>query len=162
DDGADASQSTLQRPRRRALAMLLLGEAELWTDRTEEARRHLRTALAIARECEDDYVVLGCLAHLAWLEALAGRVRAAAWNELGREAIALARLRGYATDASVAPAHLALAAAQLEWNDPAAAQSIRQAAAAIPSSANPVLNLAVALVEARIRARDEGPSGAQR
>ena len=54
---------------------MLLGEAELWTDRTDDARRHLRTALALAREAEEDYIVLACLAHLALLEALRGRLR---------------------------------------------------------------------------------------
>src|SRR5439155_27140332 len=101
-----------------------------------------------------------CLSHLGLLEALRGRLRPAA--ELAREAIELARLRGYATTRAVVPAHLAAATAQLEWNDPAAAGSVRQAAAATDEAAGTALRVAVALGEARVRARDEGPTGAQR
>jgi LuxR family transcriptional regulator, maltose regulon positive regulatory protein len=160
DETADNSPFTMQRPSRRALAMLLLGEAELWTDRPTEARRHLKTALALARESEEDYVVIGCLSHLALLEALSGRLRPAA--VLAREAIELARTHRNPTDRAVAPAHLAAATAQLEWNDAAAAGSISQATAGTGGAASAVLRVAVALVEARIRARDEGPTGAQR
>jgi LuxR family maltose regulon positive regulatory protein len=160
DDASNEPYVETRPLRRRALAMLLLGEAELWTDRDTESRRHLRTALALAREGEEAYIVLGCLSNLAFLESRRARLRPAV--ELAREAIDLARRGGYTADRAVAPAYLALATSQLEWNDAAAAGSIRQAAVAGRHAAGASLRVAVALVEARIRARDEEPTGARR
>jgi LuxR family transcriptional regulator, maltose regulon positive regulatory protein len=153
-DGATARQL-----RRRAYALLLLGSAELWTDRLGEARRHLRGALALARENGEDYVLVGSLSHLALVDVLNGRLRSAA--ELSREAIELARRRGWSGAPAAAPAYLAQAVAQLHWNDAHAIRTIKQAASAVESGNHP-LRVAVALAQARIRMRDGGPAGARR
>jgi LuxR family transcriptional regulator, maltose regulon positive regulatory protein len=49
----------------RAMALMDLGIAELWSSRLSDARRHLEEGLTLARRIERPYVEVGCLGHLA-------------------------------------------------------------------------------------------------
>ena len=51
----------------RALTLLNLGMAGIWTGRREDAERYLEQALALARRIERPYIELGAQAHLAAL-----------------------------------------------------------------------------------------------
>ena len=48
----------------RAAAVMNVGITELWSLRTNEARRHLEEALSLARQAERPYLEISCLAHL--------------------------------------------------------------------------------------------------
>ena len=48
----------------RAAAVMNVGITELWSLRTDEARRHLEEALSLAQQAERPYLEISCLAHL--------------------------------------------------------------------------------------------------
>jgi LuxR family transcriptional regulator, maltose regulon positive regulatory protein len=53
----------------RAAALMNLGIVELWAYRLDEAARHLEQGLELARRIDLAYVEVGCLSHLAALDA---------------------------------------------------------------------------------------------
>jgi LuxR family transcriptional regulator, maltose regulon positive regulatory protein len=107
--GGDAAWERLARPDdRRTLALDLLGVAQLWSGRLEEAAGHLEQAVAAAAWTGRELVELDATAHLAVLEALRGNLGRAV--ELGRRAVGRARGRA-APAVPVACAELAIASA---------------------------------------------------
>jgi len=91
----------------KAAMLMNLGIAELWSSRSEEAEAHLEQGLELARRIRAPYVEVACLAHLSMVSAILhsfalGRQRAV-------EAIAIAEVHGWASEATfgVAPATLA-------------------------------------------------------
>ncbi len=90
----------------RALTLVSLGAAELWSLRGEEAERHLELAVALARRIERPFLEATALAHSAWAASFRSLSLAA---EQGTEATAAGRAaRLGRRAAAVAVAYLAL------------------------------------------------------
>jgi LuxR family transcriptional regulator, maltose regulon positive regulatory protein len=89
----------------RALALINLGIAELWTSRFDEADRHLEDGIALARQVGRPYLEVVGLAHwaqlLSWRSFPLGAQRAS-------EAIELAGQHGWAGEPVAGLAYLAL------------------------------------------------------
>jgi LuxR family transcriptional regulator, maltose regulon positive regulatory protein len=89
----------------RALALINLGIAELWTSRFDEADRHLEDGIALARQVGRPYLEVVGLAHwaqlLSWRSFPLGAQRAS-------EAIELAGQHGWADEPVAGLAYLAL------------------------------------------------------
>lgn len=90
----------------RAVALMNIGIAELWSNRAEAAECHLELALTHARLAARPQLEVVCLAHLA---LLAEPRSFAAARELATEAVAIADLRGWGTDRVADIALVALA-----------------------------------------------------
>jgi len=94
----------------RALALINLGIAEMWTSRVDEADRHLTDGIALAREIGRPYLELNGLAFLAQL---------ASWRsfplgaERGRQAIELAARHGWADEPVAGVAYMAIGVAMI-------------------------------------------------
>jgi LuxR family transcriptional regulator, maltose regulon positive regulatory protein len=88
----------------RAVAMMNLGIAEMWSLQLDAARQHLEDAAAIAARAGRPYLEVGCRAHLGF--TVTGRSFAAS-RALHREAIALAERHGWEDDPVIAPAFAA-------------------------------------------------------
>ena len=76
-------------------ALMNIGVAELWSNRTEAAEHHLELALTHARLAGRAQLEVFCLAHLA---VLAEPRSFATARELGTEAVAIADARGWGAD----------------------------------------------------------------
>ena len=66
-EAALAAQSAIDAARitdHRAAEVMNVGITELWSLRTDEARRHLEEALSLAQRAQRPYVEISCLAHL--------------------------------------------------------------------------------------------------
>jgi len=79
----------------RAVALMNLGIAEVWSWRIDEAIRHLEQGLALGRRLDLPYVETGCLAHLALAESQRSLSRG---RERCQEAIAVAEARGWSNE----------------------------------------------------------------
>jgi LuxR family maltose regulon positive regulatory protein len=94
----------------RALALVNLGIAEVWTGRVEEADRHLEQGVGLARQIERPFLEITGLAHWAQL---------ASWRSFpsgerrGREAIELAVRHGWTEEPVAGVAYLALGMAMV-------------------------------------------------
>ena len=95
----------------RALALISLGIAEVWTCRYREARRRLELGVALARRIGRPFLEFTGLAHLAPVEMFWSYARAA---ERGRQAIELAERHGWANDPAAGTACMALGT-MLTW-----------------------------------------------
>jgi LuxR family maltose regulon positive regulatory protein len=95
----------------RALALISLGIAEVWTARFAEAERHLQRGVALARRIGRPYLEFTGLAHQAAAEPLRSFARAA---EYSRQAIELAERHGW-TDEPTAAVVYAVLGAMLIW-----------------------------------------------
>ncbi|MEU9245777.1 LuxR C-terminal-related transcriptional regulator [Streptomyces sp. NPDC048385] len=89
----------------RALALISLGIAETWSQRYEDADRHLERGVALARRTGRPYLEVLGLAHWA-VVALSRELAVAA--ERGRQAMELAHRHGWADERIVTAAHVAL------------------------------------------------------
>jgi LuxR family maltose regulon positive regulatory protein len=89
----------------RALALINLGIAELWTSRFDEADRHLADGIALAHEIGRPYLEVTGLAHWAQLMSWRSFPLGA---ERGMQAIELARQHGWADEPVAGVAYLAL------------------------------------------------------
>jgi LuxR family maltose regulon positive regulatory protein len=89
----------------RALALINLGSAELWTSRFEEADRHLEDGIALAREIGRPYLEVIGLAFSAQLTSWQSFPQGA---ERSVQAIELAKRHGWADEPVVGIAYLAL------------------------------------------------------
>ncbi len=98
----------------RALALVNLGIAELWTGELDGAERHLERARGAATDAGHDWVVLIAVAHLALLAATLHDYPRAARQ--ARDAITLAERHGWQRTWPAGAAYLALAAAQFLWD----------------------------------------------
>ena len=94
----------------RALVLVSLGTAALWTGRSADAERHLEEALALSRRIGRPLLELGSLSHLA---LAAGARSPAVAEQRSREAIMLAEAHGWHNDPLVAIAHAARGVARL-------------------------------------------------
>jgi LuxR family maltose regulon positive regulatory protein len=93
--GAESvSELTLSRDAR-AVALMNLGIAQLWSFELDDAERHLELGLDLARVIERPYLQVGCLAHLA---LLAARQSLALARQRSLEAITIAEARGWAAE----------------------------------------------------------------
>jgi LuxR family maltose regulon positive regulatory protein len=94
----------------RALALINLGIAELWTSRVEEADRHLEDGIALAREIGRPYLEVTGLAFsaqlMSWQSFPLGAQR-------GLQAIELAEEHGWADEPVAGVAYLALGVAMV-------------------------------------------------
>jgi LuxR family maltose regulon positive regulatory protein len=94
----------------RALALVTLGIAEVWTGHVEEADRHLEQGVALARQIERPFLEITGLAHWAQL---------ASWRSFpsgerrGRQAIELAVRHGWTEEPVAGVAYLALGMAMV-------------------------------------------------
>jgi LuxR family maltose regulon positive regulatory protein len=94
----------------RTVALLSLGTAESWAARSEDAERHLESALALARATRRPYLEIACLANLA-LTLMARSFELARRASL--EAIELAEAHGWAEEAIVGIAYTVLGGIQV-------------------------------------------------
>jgi LuxR family maltose regulon positive regulatory protein len=127
----------------RALALLNLGIAEVWTGALEAATRHLRKGLAAARRAGRDCLVVGFLGQLA---AVTAGSRLGEGVRLAREATALAERRGWSQNPSAACAYLVLGGAHFEWGDLATAE--RYLDLAMACRPEPAISLTIGLTRA--------------
>jgi LuxR family maltose regulon positive regulatory protein len=87
----------------RAVALLNLGIAELWSLRPDDARRHLEEALELAGHAGRPYVEIACLGHLGLAAALAGLPVTDALP-FAERAVTLAETHGWTADPIAAAA----------------------------------------------------------
>jgi LuxR family maltose regulon positive regulatory protein len=149
---------------RQALVRCVLGAAELWGGRLDDAAAHLEEGRAAADRSGRTCIALGATGHLALLEAVRGRLGRA--TLLAREAADLAGRRGCSAAPQLASSELALASVAYHLDDLGGALDTlgRAARAASTGRDRPVL-LAVALMEARLAAsgtREDAVHGLQR
>jgi LuxR family maltose regulon positive regulatory protein len=104
-DAGSMSELVLGRDAR-AVALMNLGIVELWAFELEQAERHLGQGLDLARAIERPYVEVGCLAHLALLDA---RRSLAVARHRSCEAIEVAETRGWGAEPIVSSALATLA-----------------------------------------------------
>ena len=97
----------------RASTLMNLGIAELYASHTDDARRDLEEALALARRGGRPYLEIGCLGHLA-LAAVLGGAPISDGLRLSEEAVTIAETHGWGTHRILAPA-VAAGAAALAW-----------------------------------------------
>jgi LuxR family maltose regulon positive regulatory protein len=79
----------------KAVALMNLGIAELWSFALDDAERHLEQGLALGRLIDRPYVQVGCLGALGLHAARSSLARA---RDRCREAIAIAEAHGWVTD----------------------------------------------------------------
>jgi LuxR family maltose regulon positive regulatory protein len=127
----------------RALALLNLGIAELWTGALEAATGHLGEGLAAARRAGLDCLIVGFLGQLA---ALTAGSRLGEGVRLAQEALALAERRGWSQQPNVACAYLVLGGAHFDRGDLAAAERYLDLATACRPE--PAISVTIALSRA--------------
>jgi LuxR family maltose regulon positive regulatory protein len=133
----------------RTLALALLGAAQLWSGRLEDAAANLELARADAGRRGHEVVALAATAHLALLEAVEGRLGRA--GELGRLATEQARRVDWSASSQLACADLALAVCAYHRDDLVTAVAALDRAAAAAAGDRPVL-LATAILAAWLAA----------
>src|SRR3954469_6767383 len=94
----------------RALALINVGIAELWTMRLDDAERHLEQGVALARLIERPFLEFTGLAHAANVANMRSYRLGARY---GRQAIEVARQHGWTDEPMAGVAYTALAAAAL-------------------------------------------------
>ncbi len=94
----------------RALALISLGIAELWTTRFEESERHLEQGIALARQIGRPFLEVTGLAHWAQLLSWQSFPLGAKW---GRQAIELAGRHGWTEEPVAGVAYVALGMAMV-------------------------------------------------
>ncbi|MET0729560.1 MAG: AAA family ATPase, partial [Solirubrobacterales bacterium] len=97
----------------RAAAVMNVGITELWSLRTDEARRHLEEALSLAQQAERPYLEISCLAHLGIAGPDAGG-SVLDGVHYAEQAIARAEALGWGEEAIITPA-LAISGVALMW-----------------------------------------------
>ena len=97
----------------RAAAVMNVGITELWSLRTNEARRHLEEALSLAQQAERPYLEISCLAHLGIAGPNAGG-SVLDGVHYAEQAIARAEALGWGEEAIITPA-LAISGVALMW-----------------------------------------------
>ncbi len=114
----------------RALALMQLGIAEIWTGLTGPAEQHLEQTVALARRINRPLLELGALAHLG----LASYLRSMPLGEeRSNEAVELARANGWSDDPFVGVAYVVLGSLNL-WRGqlPEAEHWLQRAGRALP------------------------------
>jgi LuxR family transcriptional regulator, maltose regulon positive regulatory protein len=133
----------------RALALMNLGIAELWSLRAQQAQRHLEQGAELARRIGRPYLEVGCLAHLAVLGGGRGHLPAdpglggfALGEDQSLRAIELVRRHGWSEEPVAAVAYLALGSSLL-WQGrlKEAEQTLERAGLALRAEAEPAAGL---------------------
>ncbi|MBV8715928.1 MAG: AAA family ATPase [Chloroflexi bacterium] len=125
----------------RAVALMNLGIAELWAYRRDEARRHLEQGLELAQRIGMAYVEVGCLSHLAALDAW--RSFALVRERCGK-AIAIADAHGWSTDPIVCLALAMLGLMDVSQGRFDSAQAwLDRAVATLPADLEPATALVI-------------------
>jgi LuxR family transcriptional regulator, maltose regulon positive regulatory protein len=123
----------------RALTLVSLGAAELWSVRAEEAERHLELAVALARRIGRPFLEATALAHSAWAASFRSFALAV---QRSTEAAELAERHGWAEEPAVAVAYLALGATRVwQLRLAEAEQLLDQAERALRPEAQPAAGL---------------------
>jgi LuxR family maltose regulon positive regulatory protein len=135
----------------RALALLHLGIAELWTGALDAAGAHLEQARTVAAEARHDWLVLMAGAHLALLAATThDYVRAA---RRAGDALGLAERSGWERTWPAGAACLALAAAEFLWHrGDDAGRTLERAREALAFTQERPLRAGLALLDAEMLA----------
>jgi LuxR family transcriptional regulator, maltose regulon positive regulatory protein len=143
----------------RALALVNLGIAELWTGALDDARRDLEGARRSAEGGDHDWLLLLAIAHLAAHAALATRLERA--RRLAEEAIMLATRRGWGRSWPVGLAEGVLSEVALERNRrPEAEVHLARAEELLAHATDVPLRMAVRLQRARLLAAAGRPEPA--
>ncbi|HEY2692672.1 MAG TPA: hypothetical protein VGJ50_29845, partial [Streptosporangiaceae bacterium] len=95
----------------RALALIILGDTEIWGARLDQAEPHLEQAAALARRIGRPYLEFSALAHQSAGEVTRSLPRAA---ELSGRAIDLAERHGWTDETAAGIAYMALGSV-LAW-----------------------------------------------
>ena len=101
--GAAEAHAAPVSPTYRALALMNLGIAELWSGYLDDGRAHLEESLAITRQIQLSFVEIGCLTHLALVGPLTGQPLPLAVEMSGR-AIEIADEHGWEDEPMATPA----------------------------------------------------------
>jgi LuxR family transcriptional regulator, maltose regulon positive regulatory protein len=147
----------------RAVALLSLGAAEIWTGRREDAQRHLEQALSLAQRIDRPLLELGALAHIALQTAYASPNLGEEW---AMQAVELARKQGWTDEGFVGVAYTVIAAVEV-WRGrlDEAAEWIARAERALTTDALPatglLLHVNVGLLELARGRRAEARSAFQ-
>ena len=133
----------------RALALVNLGIAELWTGELDGAEQHLERARGAAADAGHDWVVLIAVSHLAVLAGTRQDYPRAARH--AREAIALAERRGWQRTWPAGAAYLVLGTAQFVWDRrDEAAETIELAREALAGTQERPLRATLALLRSGV------------
>ncbi len=95
----------------RAVALMTLGTVELWSGAGDDAERHLRAGLELARRNGRPYVEMGCLGHLA---VAIGRRSLIEMRELATQTVQIMEKYGWMSE-PIAPMVLATLGAVDVW-----------------------------------------------
>jgi LuxR family maltose regulon positive regulatory protein len=153
----------------RAAAVMNLGIAELWSQRTQDARRHLEEGLSLARQAERPYLEIGCLAHLGIAAPDAGGSLLDG-VQYAEQAISKAEALGWGDDLIITPA-LAIWAVAVMWlgRFDEAERRLEHASRSLRSDADPMTTLVVRwatgllrLIQGRLEEAVAGFADAQR
>ena len=99
-DEALAARPAVERPAadaRRAVALMNLGIAELWSLRVDDARHHLEQALELSRRAGRPWLEIAPLGHLAIAEPLSGEPVSAGFRR-SEDAVRIADTNGWSED----------------------------------------------------------------
>jgi len=137
----------------RALALVNLGIAELWTGAYDDARLHLEAARRSAEGGGRDWLLLVAVAHLAAHAALTGRLERG--RRLAEDVLTLATLRGWLRTWPVGLAEGVLSAVALERNQRADAEAhFARSEELLAHATDLPLRMAVRIQRARLLAAD--------
>jgi ATP/maltotriose-dependent transcriptional regulator MalT len=131
-----------------ALALIILGDTEIWGARLDQAEPHLEQAAAVARRIGRPYLEFIALAHQSAGEVTRSLPRAA---ELSRRAIDLAERHGWTDETAAGIAYMALGSV-LAWQgrlDEAEAL-LQRAERTVRAEADPAVALAVHHIRAQL------------
>ena len=132
----------------RALALINLGIAELWSGDADAAERHLERGRGAAEEADRDWLALTAVGHLALLGTI--RDDFARAGRLAREAIELAEEHSWQRTWPAGAAYLALATVELVSGQTAAAdRAVEHAQAALAKTRERPLRACLALLRSR-------------
>jgi LuxR family transcriptional regulator, maltose regulon positive regulatory protein len=132
----------------RALSLISLGIAELWSLRITDAEAHLEQGIAVARRLERPFLEVQGLAHWAvaasfWSPALAA--------ERSSQAIALARRHGLGGEPPVAIAYPTLAGSLIWQGELDEAELwLKEAERALPSASEPITRMQLQLTRGHL------------
>ncbi|MGH3234991.1 MAG: LuxR C-terminal-related transcriptional regulator, partial [Streptosporangiaceae bacterium] len=128
----------------RALALISLGSTEYWVDVPDDAARHLKSGIALARRTGRPYLEFTGLAYQAALAVRQSLMRGA---ELGREAAELAERHGWSDDPAFGVA-CRVVAVELTWQErlEEAERWLQSAERTVRAEAQPAMSAATRFV----------------
>jgi LuxR family maltose regulon positive regulatory protein len=132
----------------RALALIILGDTEIWGARLDQAEPHLEQAAALARRIGRPYLEFSALAHQSAGEVTRSLPRAA---ELSGRAIDLAERHGWTDETAAGIAYMALGSV-LAWQGRLgeAEAWLQRAERTVRAEADPAVALAVRHIRAQL------------